>query len=82
MNRMFVTATFKNGENKQEIEQLCELVKQSNFQDFCFIRDVENYQKMFYDSRELMRRACEEIEKSDWLLLDMTDKPTALNAKS
>lgn len=73
---MFVTATFKNGENREEIEKLCGLVKQSGFDDFCFIRDVENYQKVFNNPVELMNRALEEIKKSDWLLIDMTDKPT------
>jgi hypothetical protein len=35
-----------------------------NWQDFCFIRDVENYQKVFDNPKELMKRALEEIIKS------------------
>lgn len=73
---MFITASFQNGKNKEEIEHLCFLVKKAGFTDFCFIRDVEHYQKVFSDSGELMKRAKEEIEKSDYLLIDMTDKPT------
>jgi nucleoside 2-deoxyribosyltransferase len=76
MLRMFITASFKNGENKEEIEHLCSLVKKTGFIDFCFIRDVENYQKVFNDPQELMKRAKEEMKKSDYLLIDMTDKPT------
>lgn len=76
MNKIFITASFKNSENKEEIEKLCALVKQSGFEDFCFIRDVENYQKMFNDPKELMERAKEEIKKCDYLLIDLTDKPT------
>ena len=76
MPRMFITASFQNGENREEIEHLCFLVKKAGFDDFCFIRDVENYQKVFSDPEELMKRAREEIEKSDCLLIDMTDKPT------
>jgi nucleoside 2-deoxyribosyltransferase len=74
--RLFITASFKEGTNKEEIEYLCSLIKKSGFEDFCFIRDVENYQKMFNDPKELMDRAREEIKKSDALLIDMTDKPT------
>ena len=74
--KLFITASFKNGVNKGEVENICRIVKESGFVDFCFIRDVENYQKMFYDSKELMQRAKEEISKSDALLVDMTDKPT------
>lgn len=55
---------------------MCRLVKEAGWEDFCFIRDVENYQKMFTDPKELMKRALEEIRKSDALLIDMTDKPT------
>lgn len=74
--KIFITAKFKSGENKNEIEALCGYVKESGFEDFCFIRDIENYQKIFENPEELMRRAKEEIVKSDALLLDMSDKPT------
>jgi nucleoside 2-deoxyribosyltransferase len=74
--KVFITASFKEGNNQEEIELLCSLIKESGFEDFCFIRDVENYKKIFNDSRELMNRAKEEILKSDVLLIDMTHKPT------
>jgi hypothetical protein len=35
-----------------------------------FIRDIENYQKIFDNSFNLMKRAKEEIEKCDVLLID------------
>jgi len=73
---MFITASFEHGKNKDEIKQLCSLVKESGFEDFCFIRDVENYGKVFDNPHNLMEHTAEEIEKSDYLLLDMTDKPT------
>lgn len=71
---MFITMSF--GEPKEKIEELCALVKDAGFEDFCFIRDVEHYQKMFNDPQELMSRAREEIAKSDMLLLDATTSPT------
>ncbi|NTU98497.1 hypothetical protein HGA64_00605 [Candidatus Falkowbacteria bacterium] len=74
--RIFITATFKNGENRAEIEHLCDLVRQAGFDDFCFIRDVENYQKIFDKPRELMERAKQEIESCDALLIDLTEKST------
>ena len=72
--RIFITASF--GDSKENIERLCSAVKAAGFEDFCFIRDIENYQKMFDDPKELMQRAKEEINKSDALLIDITDKPT------
>ena len=74
--KVFITASFKEGKNKDEIEYLCSLIKESGFQDFCFIRDVENYQKIFDDPKDLMNRAKEEIAQCEVLLIDMTNKPT------
>ncbi|MEX1111895.1 MAG: hypothetical protein WEC84_00375 [Candidatus Andersenbacteria bacterium] len=76
MSRMFITASFEHGRNKDEIEGLCSVVRESGFEDFCFIRDIENYGKVFDNPRDLMKRTAEEIQRSDYLLLDMTDKPT------
>ncbi len=74
--KLFITSSFQGDDNKKEIEHLCELVKMVGFEDFCFIRDVEDYKKIFDDPQELMKRSREEISKSDALLIDMTDKPT------
>lgn len=68
--KIYITASFKGSDNKAEIEHLCSLVKESGFEDFCFIRDIENYQKVFDDAHELMRRAKEEIEKCGALLIE------------
>lgn len=76
MKRMFVTVTFKGEDNKKDIEYVCSLVKKAGFEDFCFVRDVEHYQKTFDDPKELMKQALIEIEKSDYLLIDLSDKPT------
>ncbi len=68
--KVYITASFKGSYNKEYIENLCSLVKESGFKDFCFIRDIENYQKIFHDASELMQRAKEEIAKCDVLLID------------
>ena len=73
---MFITASFKDGTNRAEIERLCAIVRAAGFEDFCFLRDVEGYAKKFNDPKALMARAKAEIAKSDALLIDMTDKPT------
>ncbi len=62
--KIFITASFKDGKNKDEIEHLCSLIKESGFQDFCFIRDVENYQKIFDNPKDLMIKAKEEMTSS------------------
>ena len=72
--RAYITSSF--GDGKEGIEKLCAIVRSSGFEDFSFIRDIENYQKIFEKPEDLMKRAEEEIKKCDALLIDMTDKPT------
>lgn len=74
--KVYITASFKEGKNRIEIEHLCSIVKNAGFEDFCFIRDIENYQKVFNDPKKLMNRAREEIIKCDALLFDATNKST------
>lgn len=72
--RCYITSSF--GDSKEEIEKLCSVVKSAGFEDFSFIRDVENYRKVFDNPKDLMKRSEDEIKKSDALLIDMTNKPT------
>lgn len=74
--KIFITANFEGDKNKGEIEKLCSIVKRSGFEGFCFIRDVENYKKIFQDPAQLMLKAKEEINKCDALLFDATNKST------
>ncbi len=70
--KVYITASFKGSDNRVEIERMCSLVKESGFEDFCFIRDVENYEKVFDDAHELMQRAKQEIADCDVLLIEYT----------
>ncbi|KKR08065.1 MAG: Nucleoside 2-deoxyribosyltransferase [Parcubacteria group bacterium GW2011_GWC2_39_14] len=72
--KIYITSSF--GDSPETIERLCAIVRSAGFEDFSFIRDIENYQKIFNDPKELMQLAKEEIQKCDALLIDTTDKPT------
>ena len=74
--KLMVTMTYKGNDNRHEIEELCSLVDQAGFESFCFRRDVEKYQKIFDDPKDLMKRAKDEIAQCDALLIDLTNKPT------
>jgi len=74
--KLFITARFKGDENKPDIEKLCGIVRKAGFEDFCFIRDVEKYQRsVFKDSHKLMNRAREALLQCDALLIDVSDNP-------
>lgn len=72
--RCYITSSF--GDSEEKIEKFCAVVKSAGFEDFSFIRDVENYQKIFNSPKDLMKKSEYEIRKSDVLLIDMTNKPT------
>lgn len=55
---------------KKEIENLCDFVSKSGFEVFCFVRDIEGFEKFNGTSIELMNRARLEISKSDYFLVD------------
>ena len=74
--KIYVTARFKGEANKTEIEKLCLAVRDSGMEDFCFIRDVENYQKTFNNPNDLWERSLFEIKSCDALLIDVSDVPT------
>ncbi len=74
--RLYITATFKGTENRAEVEALCALVARAGWEDFCFVRDVEGWQPVFDDPRDLMIRSLDEIRACDALLIDLTRKPT------
>lgn len=74
--KVYIAARFKGAENKPEIESLCAAVKAAGMKDFCFIRDVENYQHTFDDPQELWQRAYDEILACDAFLIDVSDNPT------
>jgi hypothetical protein len=66
--KLFVTARFKGDENKADIEKLCALVRAAGFDDFCFIRDIEGYERGIFPSpHELMDEARGEFLKYDTL---------------
>ena len=72
--KLFITHTFKGDQNRSEIEQLCSVVRSAGWEDYCFVRDAENYSKdVFSNPKELMLAAKEAIKSCDALLMDITD---------
>lgn len=75
--KVYVTARFKGAlEQREAIEALCRAVRDASMEDFCFIRDIENYRKIFHDPKELWQRSREELRACDALLIDVSDMPT------
>jgi len=72
--KIYITAPFKGKENKEAIEKLCNTIKETGLEEFCFIRDMEKYEPIFADPQELMKKAEEELIKCDLLLIEASQK--------
>lgn len=75
--KIYITARFKGAaEQRGTIEALCSAVRDAGMEDFCFIRDIEHYEKVFDEPVELWQRALAELRQCDGLLIDVSDAPT------
>lgn len=67
--KVFITASYKGGENKEEIDRLCTMVRTAGFIDYCFARD----EGAFDNPKAMMDKAKEEIKVCDVLLVDASE---------
>lgn len=76
--KIYITSRFKGSEdNKAQIEELCNAVRNAGIEDFHFIRDIEHYQSNFFDSqKKLWEAAKEQLKVCDALLVDVSDNPS------
>lgn len=69
--KIYITASFRNWENNDEINTLCAAVRDAWFEDYCFVRDEKNYT----DPYEMMNLARQRVLECDCILMNY-DWPT------
>jgi hypothetical protein len=75
--KICITTRFSTAlQDRKQVESLCAAVRAAGMDDFCFVRDVENYRHVFDDPRELWQRTRNEILACNALLIDVSDAPT------
>lgn len=60
--------------NRERIEAIVHAFAQCGFKTLCLARDVEQWGKFHFDDDELMRCTFAEIDASDLVLVDLTEK--------
>lgn len=60
--------------NRERIEAIARAVDRCGFKTICIARDVEQWGKFHFDADELMRRTFAEIDASDLVVVDLTEK--------
>jgi nucleoside 2-deoxyribosyltransferase len=68
--------------NRSVIEQITSVLEEAGYKTSCIIRDLEKWGIMAYESEELMVTAFAEIDSSDLIIIDVTEKGIGLGIEA
>lgn len=71
--KVYITGNFTGTERKQKIEALSVAVREAKMDDFCFLRDVQQYKRTFTNAKAKWAKVYDELAASDLLLVDVAD---------
>ncbi len=71
-----------DNKNKTSIEKISSALERSGLETFCLVRDVEKWGNVTLTPAELMRRTFAEIEASDLIVIDLTEKGVGLGIEA
>jgi nucleoside 2-deoxyribosyltransferase len=72
----------KNNSNRKLIEDICSSLKLENIEVRVMARDHENWGKITFTPKELMKLTFKEIDKSDVLLMEFSEKGVGLGIEA
>lgn len=79
MKRAFMSIKFYPGDvTKKKIKDITEALKKASIENFVLVRDVEKYGEVHLKDSEIMPRAFIEMEKSDMLIVEFSEKGVGL----
>ena len=68
--------------NKDEIDSISIALKNDGIETICIARDVEKWGDVEFSPFDLMQAAFEEIDKSDFVILEMSEKGVGLGIEA
>jgi nucleoside 2-deoxyribosyltransferase len=68
--------------NRDHIEQIASALEANGFQTVCVVRDVEQWGHIHLSTQELMARTFDEIDSSDVVVIDLTEKGVGLGIEA
>lgn len=75
--KVYIAVRFKGAnDNKDHIEQMSTGLNAAGMEAFCFVRDIEHYQHVYDDPKQLWQDALREIKACDAMLIDVSDTPS------
>lgn len=60
--------------NRERIEKVASTLERCGLTVTCIVRDIEQWGRIRFEPTELMRRTFAEIDASDWVVVDLTEK--------
>ena len=82
MKAYFAIKFHEDSKNKKLIETISEILKQKGIETIVMTRDYENWAKIKFTPKELMELTFKEIEKSDILIADITEKGVGIGIEA
>lgn len=83
MAKVFLSIKFHaDGRNRALIERLCDLLAANGHEPFCVVRDLEDWGRVQLNTWELMRQTFSAIEKSDLVLVELSEKGVGLGIEA
>jgi nucleoside 2-deoxyribosyltransferase len=72
----------EDNRNKNEIDSLSAAFRNDGIETICIARDLEEWGDVHLSSQELMKITFEEIDKSDFVVLEMSEKGVGLGIEA
>jgi len=72
----------EDNRNRDQIESLSVALKNDGIETICIVRDVEKWGDVQLSPQELMKITFDEIDKSDFVILEMTEKGVGLGIEA
>jgi nucleoside 2-deoxyribosyltransferase len=63
-----------DNQNRERIEKIAAVLERQGIETVCIVRDVEQWGQIKFEPAELMRRTLAEIDTSDVVVVELTEK--------
>ena len=81
--RIFLSIKYHDDQrNRERIEAIARALGICGFKTTCIVRDMEQWGQFHFDADELMRRTFAEIDHSDLVVVDLTEKGVGVGVEA
>ncbi len=74
MKAYFAIKYYPDARNRKKIEGISSILENQGIDSFCMIRDKENWGRIKFSPKKLMRMAFKAIDECDFILVELTEK--------